>query len=113
MVSDTSERDTQLDRYPSHPIILPSSSAVTGRVPTLTCDRFVTMSTSMLCLTVALGSAMPTGDLPGIAESLHVSDEVSYIQITLFVLGFGIGPLAFAPRKPAVSLHLERGKVRD
>lgn len=69
------------------------------------------MSTSLLCLTVALGSAMPTGDLPGVAETLHVSDEVSYIQVTLFVLGFGIGPLAFAPRKHEADILSE--KVRD
>ena len=60
--------------------------------------RGVTFACSSLCLTVALGSAMPTGDLPGAAKELHVSDEAIYLSISLFVLGFGVGPLLFAPR---------------
>ncbi|WWD09707.1 hypothetical protein V865_007835 [Kwoniella europaea PYCC6329] len=73
---------------------------------------FATMSTSFLCLTVALGSAMPTGDLPGTAEGLHVSDEAIYLSITLFVVGFGVGPLFFAPlselvgRKPIYCISI-------
>lgn len=54
---------------------------------------------SLLCLTVALGSAMPTGDLRGQAEDLGVSSLVINLSISLFVVGFGIGPLAFAPRE--------------
>ncbi|EAL17545.1 hypothetical protein CNBM1110 [Cryptococcus deneoformans B-3501A] len=59
--------------------------------------KYATITASILCLVVALGSAMPTGDLPGAAETLHVSDEAIYLSITLFVAGFGIGPLIFAP----------------
>jgi hypothetical protein len=62
------------------------------------CDRFTTMATSGLCLTVALGSAMPTGDLHGTAVGLNTSNELIYLSITLFVVGFGVGPLVFAPR---------------
>lgn len=40
---------------------------------------------------------MPTGNLPAQAEDLHVSREAIYLSITLFVVGFGVGPLAFAP----------------
>ncbi|ORY20787.1 spermine transporter [Naematelia encephala] len=71
-----------------------------------------TMSTSALCLTVALGSAMPTGDLAGAARGLHVSDEAIYLTITLFVVGFGVGPLLFAPlsevlgRKPIYCISI-------
>ena len=65
----------------------------------LIASRFVTIATSILCLTVALGSAMPTGDLPGAAETLHVSNEAIYLTIALFVVGFGVGPLLFAPCK--------------
>ena len=56
------------------------------------------MSVSTLCLAVALGSAMPTGDLPGPADEFGVINVVSYLSITLFVVGFGVGPLLFAPR---------------
>jgi hypothetical protein len=59
--------------------------------------RAVTLGMSSLCLAVALGSAMPTGNLPAQAEDLHVSREAIYLSITLFVVGFGVGPLAFAP----------------
>lgn len=58
------------------------------------------MAVSTLCLAVALGSAMPTGDLPGPAEEFGVIDVVSYLSITLFVVGFGVGPLIFAPCEP-------------
>ncbi|WVQ82315.1 hypothetical protein IAT38_004443 [Cryptococcus sp. DSM 104549] len=63
---------------------------------------WATITASILCLVVALGSAMPTGDLPGAAETLHVSNEVIYLSITLFVAGFGIGPLIFAPLSEVV-----------
>ncbi|KAK8866186.1 hypothetical protein IAR55_001337 [Kwoniella newhampshirensis] len=63
---------------------------------------YATATASLLCLTVALGSAMPTGDLPGAARTLHVSDEAIYLSITLFVAGFGIGPLLFAPLSEVV-----------
>lgn len=65
----------------------------------LSSSRFVTLGMSALCLAVALGSAMPTGNLPAQAEDLGVSHEVIFISITLFVVGFGVGPLLFAPRK--------------
>lgn len=54
---------------------------------------------SALCLAVALGSAMPTGNLPAQAETLGVSHEAIFLSIALFVVGFGVGPLLFAPRE--------------
>lgn len=60
---------------------------------------YCTLSCALLCLTVALGSAMPTGDLKSQAHTLHVSMEAIFLSITLFVLGFGVGPLIFAPRE--------------
>ncbi|KAE8540469.1 hypothetical protein D1P53_003415 [Cryptococcus gattii VGV] len=63
---------------------------------------WATATASILCLAVALGSAMPTGDLPGTAKTLHVSDEAIYLSISLFVAGFGIGPLIFAPLSEVV-----------
>jgi len=55
---------------------------------------------------------MPTGDLPSTAAYLHVSHEAIYLSITLFVLGFGVGPLLFAPlsemigRKPVYCISI-------
>lgn len=73
---------------------------------------FVTIGCALLCISVALGSAMPTGDMPSQAKDLHVSMEVIFISISLFVLGFGVGPLIFAPlsemigRKPVYSVSI-------
>lgn len=73
---------------------------------------FVTFSCAALCLTVALGSAMPTGDLHRQAVTFGVADIVIYLSITLFVLGFGVGPLMFAPlseligRKPVYCISI-------
>ncbi|KAG9100457.1 hypothetical protein FRC06_004127 [Ceratobasidium sp. 370] len=57
----------------------------------------ITLLSSALCLSVALGSSIVTGDIPGPAEEFHVSEEVVNLTVTLFVVGFGIGPLVFAP----------------
>ena len=58
---------------------------------------FITGFTAFLCFCVAVGSSMPTGNLEGAAEALNVSIEVINISITLFVVGFGFGPMFFAP----------------
>ena len=49
------------------------------------------------CFVVAFCSGVVTSDLVGVAETFHVSNEVSFLTITVFVVGFGVGPLVFAP----------------
>lgn len=58
---------------------------------------FITFFTAILCFSVAVGSSMPTGDLEGAAAYLNVSQEAINISITLFVAGFGFGPMFLAP----------------
>lgn len=58
---------------------------------------FITGFTAVLCFSVAVGSSMPTGDLEGAAAYLNVGSEAINISITLFVAGFGFGPMFFAP----------------
>ncbi|KAK9470250.1 major facilitator superfamily domain-containing protein [Dipodascopsis tothii] len=58
---------------------------------------YVTLVVALLCFAVALGSAIVTGDIDGVAEYFHVSVEVVILTVTMFVLGFGVGPLVFAP----------------
>lgn len=72
-----------------------------------------TILLGLICFVVALGSAMPTGDLDRPRIYLGVSEEVIILaSVTMFVLGFGIGPLAFAPlseeigRKPVYVVTL-------
>lgn len=66
---------------------------------------YSTLACSFLCLAVALGSSMPTGDLGSQAEEFGVGNIPIFLSISLFVLGFGIGPLAFAPRKSLLFGH--------
>ncbi|GEQ68196.1 hypothetical protein JCM33374_g1863 [Metschnikowia sp. JCM 33374] len=72
-----------------------------------------TLILGMVCFTVALGSAIVTGDLETPAKYFDVSLEVIILaSVTVFVLGFGFGPLVFAPaseevgRKPIYVLTL-------
>lgn len=67
---------------------------------------------SSLCLAVALGSAMPTGNLPAQAEELGVSNEAIFLSIALFVVGFGVGPLVFAPRELCIVAGVDDGVLR-
>lgn len=57
-----------------------------------------TMVLGFVCFVVALGSAIVTGDLEKPAAYFGVSNEVIILaSVTTFVLGFGLGPLVFAP----------------
>ncbi|CAK5276604.1 unnamed protein product [Mycena citricolor] len=58
---------------------------------------YVTMTTAFLCLAVALGSSIITGDLQGPVADLHTTQETVNLSVTCFVIGFGVGPLFFAP----------------
>lgn len=56
-----------------------------------------TMVVAFTCFTVAFNSAVITANMEGPAEEFGVSEEVSLLAITMFVIGFGVGPMAFAP----------------
>jgi hypothetical protein len=56
-----------------------------------------TMVVALTCFCVAFNSAVITADVIGVAETFNVSEEVALLPITLFVVGFGVGPLVFAP----------------
>lgn len=51
----------------------------------------------MVCFVVAFASSVVTADIPGVMHDLHASEEVALLSITLFVVGFGVGPMMFAP----------------
>lgn len=66
-----------------------------------------------ICFVVALGSAIVTGDLHRPQEYFGVSETVIILaSVTMFVLGFGVGPMVFAPiseeigRKPVYASSL-------
>lgn len=56
-----------------------------------------TMMVALTCFVVALNSAVITANIEGPAEEFGSSAEVSRLAITMFVVGFGVGPMAFAP----------------
>ncbi|GLB41314.1 putative major facilitator superfamily protein [Lyophyllum shimeji] len=58
---------------------------------------YVTGTTSFLCLAVALGSSIVTGDMEGPVATFHTQQEIVNLTVTCFVIGFGVGPLLFAP----------------
>lgn len=58
---------------------------------------FLTIALGIVCFTVAFASGVITGDMVGPEKRFNVSQEVVILTVTLFVVGFGIGPLVFAP----------------
>lgn len=51
---------------------------------------------------VSLGSSMYAGGARGIARDVfHSNSEVTSLGISVYVLGFGLGPLVFAPLSEA------------
>lgn len=58
---------------------------------------YCTMVVALTCFVVAFASSVITADIEGMAREFHVSEEVGLLSITLFVVGFGVGPMAFAP----------------
>jgi hypothetical protein len=56
-----------------------------------------TMVVAVTCFCVAFNSAVITADIVGVSETFNVSEEVALLPVTLFVVGFGVGPLVFAP----------------
>ena len=58
---------------------------------------WITMVIAVLCFIVALCSSVITAGIGGVEETFDVSRSVALLSITLFVFGFGLGPMVFAP----------------
>lgn len=52
---------------------------------------YCTMVVAITCFVVAFNSAVITAGIVGPEKEFHVSEEVSLLAITVFVVGFGIG----------------------
>ncbi|KAJ5165259.1 Major facilitator superfamily domain general substrate transporter [Penicillium coprophilum] len=111
-------------------IIKPVKSNVTGKMEdwkmvTFTIDDpenpknwskaykwYCTMVVAFTCFVVAFCSSVITADIEGPMEDFHVGREVSLLVVTVFVIGFGVGPMVFAPmseifgRRPVYALTL-------
>ncbi|OQO00664.1 hypothetical protein B0A48_13154 [Cryoendolithus antarcticus] len=57
----------------------------------------VTLSISVVCFCPAFLSAVVTPGIAAVAVGLRVPAEVALLTVTLFVVGFGVGPLVFSP----------------
>ncbi|KAK4456448.1 putative transporter [Cladorrhinum samala] len=58
---------------------------------------YITMVVAATCFVVALCSSIITSDVLGVEESFNVSHEAALVPISVFVVGFGVGPMVFAP----------------
>ncbi|KAH8822694.1 major facilitator superfamily domain-containing protein [Flagelloscypha sp. PMI_526] len=58
---------------------------------------YATFCAAFLCLCVALGSAIVTGDLETPVKEFNTSQEIVNLTVTMFVIGFGIGPMILSP----------------
>lgn len=58
---------------------------------------YCTLVVSLTCFVVAFASSVITADIEGVMETFNVSEEVVLLSVSLFVVGFGVGPLVFAP----------------
>ncbi|GLA55536.1 hypothetical protein AnigIFM63604_002186 [Aspergillus niger] len=67
---------------------------------------YCTMVVSFTCFVVAFASSVITADIEGPAEQFGVSREVSLVVVTVFVIGFGVGPMAFAPLSEMVGRRI-------
>ncbi|THD00448.1 hypothetical protein EYZ11_000012 [Aspergillus tanneri] len=58
---------------------------------------FITMIVAIATLAVALVSSAYTGGVTEIKREFHIGNEVATLGVSLFVLGFAVGPLLWAP----------------
>ncbi|KAB5580058.1 major facilitator superfamily domain-containing protein [Coniochaeta sp. 2T2.1] len=58
---------------------------------------YCTMVVAITCFVLAFASSVITSDIIGMTKEFGVSEEVGLVSITVFVVGFGVGPMVFAP----------------
>ncbi|KZP24834.1 MFS general substrate transporter [Athelia psychrophila] len=57
----------------------------------------ITAQLALSTFTVSFGSSSYSGGLAYTERDFHISEEVAVLGVSLYVLGFGLGPLFFAP----------------
>ena len=55
------------------------------------------MDICLLTFSIYIGSAIYTPGIPLIAAQFHVSDVAATLGLTLFVVGYGVGPMFLSP----------------
>ncbi|KAK2628828.1 hypothetical protein QTJ16_001931 [Diplocarpon rosae] len=67
---------------------------------------YITMVVALTCFVVTFASSVVTADIIGMQAEFGVSEEVALLSISLFVVGFGIGPMIFAPLSEVLGRRL-------
>ncbi|WWD19342.1 hypothetical protein CI109_103801 [Kwoniella shandongensis] len=73
---------------------------------------FQTLVVSFTCFAVAIGSSLIVMDMEKAAIEFNCNIDIIHLTVTLFVFGFGIGPLFFAPlseiagRRPVIVVSM-------
>ncbi|PPQ94235.1 hypothetical protein CVT25_006661 [Psilocybe cyanescens] len=65
---------------------------------------FVLGLVSLLTFSVYIGSAIYTPSIPGIIEHFNVSKTTATLGLSLYVIGYGVGPLIFSPLSEVPSI---------
>ncbi|KAJ5360551.1 Major facilitator superfamily domain general substrate transporter [Penicillium concentricum] len=129
-VTDSADLREYITETRTGEIIKPVKSNATGKIEdwkmvTFTIDDpenpknwskaykwYCTMVVAFTCFVVAFCSSVITADIEGPIEEFGIGREVSLLVVTVFVIGFGIGPMVFAPmseifgRRPVYALTL-------
>ncbi|KFY14468.1 hypothetical protein V492_02596 [Pseudogymnoascus sp. VKM F-4246] len=58
---------------------------------------YCTLIVCLTCFTVSFTSTVITPGIDDVAREFQISKEVSLLTISLFIIGFGLGPIIFAP----------------
>ncbi|KAJ6606381.1 major facilitator superfamily domain-containing protein [Mycena vulgaris] len=65
---------------------------------------FVSSSISFLTFSVYIGSAIYTASIPGIMQEFNVSLVHATLGLTLYIIGYGVGPMFLAPLQEIPSI---------
>ncbi|KAJ7491205.1 major facilitator superfamily domain-containing protein [Mycena latifolia] len=65
---------------------------------------FVTITLCFLTFSVYIGSAIYTASIPGIMEQFNVSLVLATSGLTLYIIGYGLGPMFLAPLQEIPSI---------
>ncbi|KAK3335825.1 major facilitator superfamily domain-containing protein [Cercophora scortea] len=72
---------------------------------------YCTMVVAVTCFVVAFCSSVITADVAGVAKEFGISAELALVPITVFVVGFGVGPMVFAPLSEVVGRRIIYGST--
>ena len=69
---------------------------------------FVTFQICLLTTSVYIGSAIYTAGIPGIVQQFQVSEVKALLGLTLFVLGYALGPMIWVSRLLTLTVQWNR-----